>query len=274
MRDLLRTLLPRLLPPIAAVLAGCASVGAASRDPWNPDSWSFRRRALEPVVLPVQGPVAIDVESFGGDVIVEADARLRQATVGVVLEATHGYKRSGEAKASLAQIEHSAELVPGDMGPVLRVRTATTHAEPYFQRAHVRIDLPHADGVRVRTRWGRVELVDVEGTLDVETSEEDVRVMTHLALVRPVTILNRQGSIDYRVRGESSGAFDCRAIRGNVDARVVYGRFVVRSGTDGSTLLATLNGGTNPVVLRTVDGHIRIAVVADPTEIGASIVEP
>lgn len=258
---------------VAAALAGCASEGSASRDPWNPDSWSFRRHDDEPQSFPAGTPLAVDVESFGGDVIVEADPRLTAATVAVVREATHGYGRTGEAKDSLRQIGYAAEMVPGDLGPVLRVRTWTAHAEPHYQRAHVRIDLPHADGVRVRTRRGEIRLVDVEGALELETSEGDVRVMTHLALTRPVTILDSDGSIDYRVRGESTGAFDCEALRGSVDHRALHGRFVVHT-TDEDSLRATLNGGTNPVVLRTADGQIRIAVVPDPTSVGARIIEP
>ena len=46
------------------------------------------------------------------------------------------------------------------------------------------------------------------------------------------------------------------------------------AGTDDNTLLATFNGGVNPVRLHATDGDIRIAVVADPKQIGAKIVQP
>ena len=39
-------------------------------------------------------------------------------------------------------------------------------------------------------------------------------------------------------------------------------------------LRAILNGGDSPVVLRTVDGDIRIAVVPDPFAVGKYIVDP
>ena len=37
---------------------------------------------------------------------------------------------------------------------------------------------------------------------------------------------------------------------------------------------ATLNGGANPVVLRTSGKNIRVAVVADPIVVGTEIVDP
>jgi hypothetical protein len=39
-------------------------------------------------------------------------------------------------------------------------------------------------------------------------------------------------------------------------------------------MLATLNNGTNPVFLRTSEKNIRVAVVADPTNVGREIVDP
>ena len=43
---------------------------------------------------------------------------------------------------------------------------------------------------------------------------------------------------------------------------------------DQDRLIATLNGGTNPILLRTSDKNIRIAVVPDPTNVGREIVDP
>lgn len=257
----------------AAALGGCASEDASSRNPWNLDSWAFKQREDAPQVFAVSSPVAIDVESLGGDVIVEVDEDLVEATVTITREATHGFGRQDEAKASLDQITSTVELLSGESGPVLGIRTWTAHAEPYFQRTHVHITLPHADGLRVRTQRGRVWAVGIEGLVDVETTEGGVRVMTNLAMRRPVTIVNRGADIDYRVRGESTGAIDAITVRGEVNQRVRYGHLIITSAT-GASLKAVLNDGTNPIVLRTVDGDIRIAVVNDPTEVGAQILAP
>lgn len=257
-----------------ALLAGCACGGLPPRALWHPDTWSHRKAKDQPIVLEVARPVAIDVESFNGDVIITADERLTAATVTILREATHGYRRKEEAEASLAEIDYSLALVPGELGQVLQVRTWTTHAEPHFQRAHILIDVPEVDGITVRAQRGNVFVTNIEGAVDISTSQGDVRVMTNLPMRRAVTITIRQGNIDYRVRGESTGALDCQAIRGRVDHRVMTGRLIIDPDRDKGRLRATLNDGDNPITLRTADGDIRIAVVDNPTEVGWLIVEP
>ncbi|MCH8342538.1 MAG: DUF4097 family beta strand repeat protein [Planctomycetes bacterium] len=256
------------------LVAGCDSRGTFSHVPWHPDTWSYHKAEDQPIVLEVARPVAIDVESFNGDVIITADDQLTNATVSILREATHGYRRKEEAQASLAEIDYSLALVPGEFGQVLQVRTWTTHAEPHFQRAHILIDVPEVDGITVRAQRGNVFVTNIEGPVDISTSQGNVRLMTNLPMRRAVTITIRQGNIDYRVRGESSGALDCQAIRGRVDHRVMTGRLIIEPDRDKGRLRATLNDGDNPITLRTADGDIRIAVVDNPTEVGWLIVEP
>jgi hypothetical protein len=260
------------LAAAAAVVGGCGA-GGVLRNPFNPQAWSYQSKEDEPATLQVVRPVAIAVDSFSGDVTIVADERLAAATVTVRREATHGYKRKKEARRSLAEIDYSVEVVPGEVGPVLQVRTWTSHAEPHFHRAHLRIDVPAVDGLTVRTRQGRVEATDIEGAVHIESSGGDVRIMTDRPMRRAVTVLTSRGDIDYRVRGESTGSFDCRAIRGEADYRVRYGRMILHSAT-GDALRATLNDGENPVQLRTTDGDIRIAVVHNPKEVGTTIIDP
>ena len=255
-------------------LGGCVGFTSTARTWWNPDTWGFRAWQDDPVVVDVPRPVAVDVENFNGSVVITCDPLLPKATLSVVREATHGYRRTAEAQASLGEIEYTARVVPSPDGPVLEVRTWTIHREPHFQRAHLHLQLPSATGIRVRTQRGMVTAVNVSGPVDIETTEGDVRVMTDLPLHEPVRITNRLGDIDYRVRGESTGVFDCEAVRGAVDHRIRNGRVSIHSGSDHDTLRATLNGGSNPIVLRTVDGDIRVAVVPNPTEIGAAIITP
>lgn len=227
-----------------------------------------------PTVLETSGPLGIDVETFNGDVIIDVDDRRKEATVTIVREAVHGYLRQKEATASLAEIRYTIDLVPGDLGPVLEIRTWTEHPEPHFQRAHVHIEVPAVDGVIVRTRHGQVAARGIQGAVDISTTDGDVRVMTNRAMLEPVTIVSQGGHIEYRVRGESTAAFDCQTIGGKVNHHVRYGRFVIGSGRDPAKLVATLNDGANPVVLRTVDGDIRIAVVHNPEQAGDLLLGP
>ncbi|MCI0630494.1 MAG: DUF4097 domain-containing protein [Phycisphaerales bacterium] len=253
--------IPRTLLILLLLAGGCSL---------NPNEWANRSEADDPIMLEVAGPVAIDVESFNGDVIIESDPKLERAKVSVVREGVHGHDRAKEAEASLKAIEYTVQIVPGELGQVVQVRTRTSDPEPHFQRAHVHIELPDIDGVRVRTSNGKVYAKHVRGVIDISTSQDDVRVLTTQALNRPVTIINRDGDIDFRVRAESTGRFDAQTVNGRVTDVVRYGTMNIESLGD-DLLRGTLNDGTNPITLRTANGDIRIAIVPDPEHVGPKI---
>jgi DUF4097 and DUF4098 domain-containing protein YvlB len=246
-----------VVPALALVLGGCTAR-------WETD---------ESITFDIAGPVAIDVESFNGDVNVSVEEGRTDAKVTVTRKADHGYLRQGESADSLASITYSAELVPTETGPVLRVRTSTTHPEPYHQRAHVTIRVPAVEGIRVQTANGRVYAKDIQGAVDIATTNADVRVMTNWPMRQAVSIVNDGGDIDYRVRGESSGAITAHADGGHVLQDCRHGQFIVREHGD-EHMVALFNNGSNPIDLRTVKGDIRISVVHNPTEVGIWIIEP
>ena len=228
----------------------------------------------EPLVFEQVGPVEVDVESFAGDVRIHAsEEKFSSIRVVVRREAVHGTWREGEAAASLEDIDYHVDLGVGEFGSKLTVRTSTAHAEPHFQRAHVRITLPATEGVRIRTKHGYVEARGVAGRLDLQTSENDLRVLTNQPLTRDVTLITSEGDIDYRVRGESRGEFDAVTIDGRIVRRVRYGRFISEAGSSYDRLRGRLNDGTNRVRMRTSDGDIRIAVVHNPEQVGRLIVD-
>jgi len=265
-------LIATLLTTILAATTGCMNRGYFE----GPSLQALARQTVvdEPRTFDVAGPIAVDVTSFGGNVTITADEDLTEATVKVTRDARHGFMRGDEAEASLDEIDYSAELVNRETGQVLEVRTWTDHDQPYHQRAHLLITAPEVTDVHVRTSGGTVIAEMVHGTVDIETSDGDVRVMTNKPMTRRVTIVNSDGDIDYRVRGESTARFDAQTVRGQVLQRVRNGRMIVMSSTDHNSLQATLNEGSNPVTLRTVDGDIRIAVVPEPTKVGMKIFSP
>lgn len=264
---------------LALVLMALASLSAlsgcgANTPGWaslNPSDWSNQRIADEPLVLDLAGPISVDVGTFAGNVTIEADPDLSKGEVTIVREGLHGFGRSKEAKASLSDITASVDLVAADtsrgqLGQTLRIRAETANAEPHFQRAHVYIKAPAIDGVFVATDDGNVMAKHVEGAMDIETSNGLVSVRTNLTLQRPVTIINSNGDIILRMRGEGSAAFDAQTINGRVSADIRYGSLNVASVTRDDTYQATLNQGTNKVVLRTTNGDIKIAVMAENEE--------
>jgi hypothetical protein len=97
--------------------------------------------------------------------------------------------------------------------------------------------------------------------------------MTNFAMTRPVIIANRDGDIDYRIRGESTARFDAETIDGTVSQLINYGKVTILSPLSGTQFNATLNDGTNRVTLRTVDGDIRIAVISNPEQVGEFIID-
>lgn len=279
------TTFARLLSPLLmlALLSCAGSPEQALRDFGDgvrKVSLGHTTGASRTVTFPTAGVITVDVESFGGDVTVVGNPTVKQTTVTVSREGTHGFLRGAEGKASLEAIQATAEIVPGPLGPVLRVRTSTPDQEAHFQRAHVWIEGSDVDGVRVRTSRGTVLLKNVTGSLDVESTNAPVQIMTRRPLVEEVTVLTTDGTIDYRVNGLSAGLFNMQVIGGEIRMRCIDGNWRVETMTGGGStaghrMTAVLGENpTNRVVLRTTEGDLRIAVVPDPTAVGAIIVDP
>lgn len=270
----LRTTLATIAAAMTFVLSsgGCTSGGYLHMP--SLQALSRQTETDEPQAFSTVGPIQVDVESFGGNITILADAEATAATVQFTRDARHGFMREDEAEASLELIHSTAEMVNTETGQLLRVRTSTDHDQPYQQRAHVTIIAPAVSDIYVRTTNGNVMTEMNRGSVDIQSSGGDVRVMTDYPMVKNVTIVNKDGDIDYRVRGESTAKFDAQTVRGKVTQRVRNGKLIIDRSTDHDSLLATLNAGQNPVILRTVDGNIRIAVVGDPTNVGAMVIDP
>jgi len=263
----------------AALLTGCKSVtwfvntlgSMGDMAGAGIDSLSHRKAADEPYLIDVVGPVAVDVELFNGNLFIDVNPELTEGVVTVTRRAIHGYGRKAEADASLDNINYTIEIVPGELGQVVQIRATTTDPEPHYQRIDMTIELPEVDGLRARTSNGDVIARNIQGAVDILTYDGEVRVMTDRPMRRPVTIINNCGAINYRVRGESTGRFDCQCVRGKVIHHVEFGEMIIHPGTDHDTLLASFNEGVNPITLRAADGDIRIAVVEEPTHVGTFI---
>lgn len=272
---------------LVALLAGLASCSTGSRSIEErvdgtgrsiADTLSLREfRDDAPIELQTKGAISVEVGNFGGDVLVRANPKHTVTTVEVRRVSTMGIGRHAEAREGLDAISWTAVLEPraGGTGEVLKIESKTSSPEPHFFRAEITVTAPALDAVTVRTREGSVWVVENQGSVDIETSRGDVRMLTPWPMTQPVKIVTSQGSIDFRVRGESKGAFDCESFGGEVRQRCEFGRWrALVKGTDHDTLIATLNDGTNPIYMRTSEKNIRVAVVPDPTNVGREIVDP
>jgi hypothetical protein len=270
-----------LLAAFATVLTACAphrtfedevfSANRAVRDAVSMRTFSTD----EPIELKTSGALAVDVDNFAGDVTIRADRKVDRTYVEVRRVATHGLGRWIESKDALDDAGWTASLEPRDGGgETLSIRTDTPNPEKYFHHMEIVVVTPALDSVKVRSTKGDVTVIENRGSVDIETTRGDVRMMTPWPMTGPMTIVTSEGSIDYRVRGESKGVFDCESRGGEVRQRAEFGKWIALNGdNDHDRFLAVLNDGTNPVVLRTSEKNIRVAIVPDPTAVGIYIVD-
>ena len=79
-------------------------------------------------VLPIDGIIDIDLETFGGDVVIRSGRETKnEIRMRVVVTASHGADRTDEATSSLAQIAVKAEIRRGGDVPTLVLRGTTEH---------------------------------------------------------------------------------------------------------------------------------------------------
>jgi hypothetical protein len=218
----------------------------------------------------VQGTLDVEVDSIGGDVTVIGDPDASATTVEVVREAHHGYLRGTDSFEALGMVDWSSSLLPGP-GPLETLKILTTYDGPevWFMRTHVRIVTPDLGSVTVHTPRGSIEIINNTGAVDVHTDEGGILVASMHPQRGRNTLIGNEGDIDYRVPRGSTGDFDLGVIDGDIQMRVTEGqwRYTDRSNTK-DLVTATLNAGTNPVMIRTTEGDIRISVVRNPLGFG------
>jgi hypothetical protein len=280
-RHATRTYRGLLAAALAAALASCAPHRTFEDEVYRAntsvrDAASWRTFATdEPIELKTTGALAVDVDNFAGDVTIRADRKVERTFVEVRRVSTHGLGRWVESKDALDDASWTATLEPRQGGgETLVIRTDTPNPEKYYHHMEILVVTPALDSVKVRSTSGDVTVIENRGAVDIETTRGDVRMMTPWPMTGPMTIVTSEGSIDYRVRGESKGIFDCESRGGQVRQRAEFGKWLaLDAGNDHDRFLAVLNDGTNPVLLRTSEQNIRVAIVPDPTEVGVYIVD-
>ncbi|MFM7133069.1 MAG: hypothetical protein ACKO0W_01995 [Planctomycetota bacterium] len=277
-----RTVVAAATAVALAALGGCAAhrtpeddVLRARRvvnDLFNARTFAFE----EPLELRTTGPLAVDIDNFSGSVTVRADRDVDRTVVEVRRIASHGLGRWIESVEALDDASWTASLSDREGGgEMLTILTDTPNPERHFHSLEILVVTPALDAVKIRNKRGHVTVVENQGPVDIETTRGDVRMMTPWPMTGPMTIVTNEGAIDYRVRGESKGVFDCESIGGEVRQRCEFGKWrALDPENDHDRFLAVLNEGTNPVVLRTTVGNIRVAVVPDPVRVGSMIVDP
>lgn len=260
-----------LLLPVVALLPGCTGKAApetvllSAAGSVHEGMLGWRSVTDDTIGLATTGTVDVDVELFGGDVTVVTNPTLRQTEVTVRRTGTHGWFRGDESMESLGEIHYivSKESVDGRDRTV--VRAGTDHPEPHFQAVEVEIAVPDLGSVHVATQRGNVWIEGNRGAADVHTSRGSIRLMTPWKMDGALSLVTCDGLVDLRLRGESTGLVDAATVGGNVKTRIKYGKWVaLDEGNDADSLRATLNGGRNPIVLRTSNADVLVSVVPNP----------
>ena len=211
------------------------------------------------------GPVVdVEIDLFAGDVTIEAaenDAEYAELTV--TRKAVHGIGRNDEAEASIGQIRQDLSVTqPSAERTLMRITGITGHAEPWYQRVDVDLKVPRLGAVRIKTTRGHVWVYGSRDRIEIDGSGGDVRILTDFPFSADCRVINEDGDIDLRLPERSAGI-------AKGEWKDLPGQF-----SDHDSVVSMLNGGRNRVLLRTVEGNIRISVDDHPYEVGPYIIDP
>ena len=227
---------------------------------------------------------ALDIENPWGDVEVYVDPD-KYETAHIKFEYDERWLLYAKGmKWRVPQPWFTAEHVVGDkpQTSVLRVRSTGVIPDGLDERPTVdlKIYTPVADGVRVVNAGGNVDLVGVRGALTVlsgDTAKPGGRIEVRAAeaVQDPVALVSTSGHVTLVAPPRSRGVVDIEGEPGRGRA-VFNGKYgVVRDVEPRShSWNGVLNGGTNPIILRTEHGHARLHLVPAPIRYTTGIFWP
>ncbi len=258
-----------------AWISGCAAnphpgLGYTFGRAWN-KTVGGESQQTNSVDIDMSGVMNVEVDNFAGDVVIHSSGK-EKGTMDLVRRATHGMGHHSESEESLKEIVLNYEVQDRGDRKTLVVNATTTHSQPWCQAIDIDIAVPRLGVVIVRTSRGHVMITDFEDGVDIETTKGDVRAATNTPVHLPSTILNKEGSIDWRVPPRSAGTYQLEAINGETQVRALSGTWLATDRrNDNDSNYGSLNKGSNLVILRTVDGDIQVYVGKNPTEMGTFI---
>lgn len=245
----------RLVPIVLlAALVGCKGVSRKSIEVTGVES------------TPGQ-VVAVDVTNFNGNVTIVADETQQTPRVRAKVRAKRGLFRRFATQEQMNAVWIGAELVAQEGGTVLRVLARPDPEVPGSEKVkvHLRVDVPACNGVLVRNAGGVVEVRHVDGAIQVDNGSAGatggrIDVRTARSLDAPIALTTSEGSVFLQTGPESAGELDVGSDDGRAIVRAHLG--------DLNGVLVTnrrwqgvLNGGTNPILLKTGKGDARLLVL-------------
>ncbi len=222
-----------------------------------------KRIAIAGPAVAAGAAVGLDVQNQNGGVKVVVTSWRPEPVV--VARTRTGGRVAIEGENAQAWI--AAESVDQDGRSVLRVL-----ASPAEGGAGEPVDLvifvPRCDGLTVRNAGGPVEVVGVAGAVDVESGGAGmpggwIRVRSDRPVTAPVRLITDEGTIVCVVTPDSAGKISMNAPHGS--AKIFAPETVLLGAQVSQTAIsATLNGGSNDIVLHTANGDAQLIVREKP----------
>ena len=227
----------------------------------------IRQVPIENAITDPSIPLALEIESQGGDVHIIIDDRLTEATVEVRVHAGWHRLRGGQVEM-IRSAQATAQVVDGDKGRTLEVITQAPLGAADDLDIDLFISMPRCDGLSLRNSHGFIELVNIGCSINIDHGigggrAGDIEIRTEQSITEPVHITNANGNVFFWTGPDTTGLLSLRSMDGRATAQVRSGSVSNVNPTD-SHWTGRLNGGDNEFTIRTGQGRIRLIVTDKP----------
>lgn len=214
--------------------------------------------------IPLSAIPSIEIENVRGVVTITVDPRITTPEVTGKVFANEDMTKPVREEAVLAS-SFTAEVVQTEGRPIVRVRGGPPEDRLHASTVEISVRLAACWGVTVKNAGGAVRMAGVAGPITVENGAGGgpggmIIVRTGQTMSDAVKLTTTAGDIYYQIPPSSTGAMDVLSLDGPATVRITGGRL---TGVipESSWYRGVLNGGRNPVVLRTGKGMARITVL-------------
>jgi len=205
----------------------------------------------------------VDVENPYGGVRIEVTDRVDEVRITERL-LTAPFASDATRAAMKQKIELIAERIENAPGfETLRVRVVALEPMKMEEGIDIVIRLRRCSGVRVRNSAGDVQLVGVDGAMQVETDGGDIEVRRDEPVRAPVALIATSGDVWLQTPGGDQGRVELVSDSGEAIFTSVKEPLHDMSST-GSHVRGVLGQGTNPITLRSDGGDVRYMIIDNP----------
>ncbi len=230
-------------------------------------------RQLPSTAVPLTGQtirpdlgVDVEVMNWNGAVSVVADPRYKQPEVrSQIRRLSKDGPKEGELRSAV-----TAEAVSGieNGRRIIRVRTQPREGVTESQVAmDIVVRVARAQDVRISNSGGSINVAGFDGALTIVNGAEGrpggrVLVRTQTGVTDPVSITTTSGDVIYKSGPGTKGTFELLSSGGSAQFEAQLGVVTeARPDPSGNRYRAVLDGGQNPISIRTDKGIARVEII-------------